>query len=185
VGYGIIGIKALGRLWSWLFAGDYRLLLHGKQRLRFDDGALLGKSVESMKMKLVVMSFVIDQAEGNQIGSGPLRIRHKNAALLGHLYQITMRLTIKIDAHRLNLKVHHVTKPLGPSAGMRLLAAKRKPLNQPTGRKHLVRIAYHFRKAISFVKNADNMRTTGNPNDYFIVALEKLSAAINIEQFRM
>jgi hypothetical protein len=94
MGYGTIAIKPLGRLWIWLFAGDYRLLFHGKQRLRFDDGALLGKSVESMNMQLAVMSFVIDQAERNQIGSGPLRIRHKNATLLGHLYQFAMRLTI-------------------------------------------------------------------------------------------
>ncbi len=138
-----------------------------------------------MQVQFFPSRLVVDIAERNQVAPGPFGERHVNAALAGDFYELLMGAAVKVGAHDFGLKVHHVDKPVAPSALIFPVAPESETFTEPALGQYLLGRADEFGEATARMENADEMTAASDPNVYFVIALEKLLITINVKQFRM
>lgn len=156
-----------------------------EQGLGFQDSLLFGESVKGVQLEFVLAGFVIEVAKGSEIAAGPLGKRHINAAFFSGGGQVAMALAEEVDAHVLGLEINHVFMVLGPGTFVAFLAAERKLTDQAPGGEHLFGRADQLGYAIFSAEDADDVAAVGDPDHYFVIALEKMARTMNVEQLRM
>jgi len=153
--------------------------------LSFEDGLMVGESVEGVQLQAVTAGFIVKIAEGDQFVACGLGIGDIHAAFFGHAGEVGVGLAKEVGAHGFDLEVHHVVVLVGPGAFVTFFAAESEALHKSAFGEHLVWRANEFGHAMRSGENTGHMAAARNPDDDLISTLKELSRGIDVKQFGM